>query len=75
MSCTAHLKEPWGGVLFTAEHERISAAGLSKDELAENVTEVARDLGQALASTRGVCSQRKELGVAMRLKPTLVKGS
>ena len=63
-----------GGVLFTAEHERISAAGLSKDELAENVTEVARDLGQALASNRGVCSQRKELGVASAAQADAGKG-
>jgi hypothetical protein len=46
-------------VLFTAEHERISAAGLSKDELAEDVTEVARDIGQALARNRGTCDPAK----------------
>ncbi len=47
-----------GKILFTAEHERMSAMGLSADELAENVTEVARDLGEALTINRGACKTR-----------------
>jgi hypothetical protein len=44
-----------GRQIFSAEHERLSAFGLSKEELAENVTEVAGDLAQALAQNRGPC--------------------
>jgi len=48
-----------GGPIFSAEHERLSAFGLAKDELSENVTEVAADLAQALAQNRGQCTAPK----------------
>jgi hypothetical protein len=42
--------------VFDVRHERISAMGLDSDELAENVQEVARDIGVALASARQGCA-------------------
>jgi len=53
--------------VFSAEHERISAFGLSKDELTEDVTEVARDLAKALAINRGQCA-----GIPAGSSPTTI---
>jgi hypothetical protein len=50
--------------LFVIEHARISAEGLDEDELAENVEEVATDIGKVLASNRGSCSPPLSTSVA-----------
>jgi PEGA domain/Domain of unknown function (DUF4410) len=46
---------PDGRPLFDLVHARLSAMGLSKDELGEDVSEIASDIAEALLEARGVC--------------------
>ena len=48
-------KRPW----FDVTHARLSPMGLSADEVAENVDEVARDVAAALVTARGACAKEK----------------
>lgn len=66
------LTNPGRAPVFTVRHDRLSAMGLDKDELAENVVEVARDIGRALAQARGPCVSAQRVGPAEPLAPAAV---
>lgn len=66
------LTNPGRAPVFAVRHDRLSAMGLDKDELAENVVEVARDIGRALAQARGPCGSAQRVGPAEPLAQTAV---